>query len=114
MLNRDGALVVQGRMDRLVKRRGVFIDLDYIERVANEPLTSAEACSFEARLNDEQVIVLALGGCREMPLAEYRRNLRNKLTREMPDLIMYVAELPRTITGKLDRLTLRQMFEGGL
>jgi acyl-coenzyme A synthetase/AMP-(fatty) acid ligase len=106
----DGAYVFVGRRDHMVKSRGYRIELGEIEQVLYQHAGVKEAVVIP--LPDEEVgvrlkaVIVATenGGARR---AEIQSFCLDRLPRYMvPEFFEFVDTLPRTSTGKVDRVAL--------
>jgi non-ribosomal peptide synthetase component F len=112
----DGAFELLGRVDHMVKRRGVKVSLSSIEAAAQElpAVDSAAAVDChrsQAPGDSSTVIVLFCGmsaGVDPDSLRRVRAGLVDRLDLvAMPDLIRLLPELPVDNRGKADRAVLR-------
>ncbi len=104
----DGRIDFVGRMDRQVKIRGIRIDLGEIEAGLMRCRGVKEAAVVYHE-NDFAAFVAP-------PVSE--EDLKQELAKEfnfylVPDRIVMLSELPKTLTGKLDRTSLRDGLKGG-
>lgn len=103
--NERGELLFLGRMDSQIKRNGYRIELGEIETALNtvEGVTLA-CCWYEQEA--ERITAAYTGKAQEK---EVRRALKAHLPRYMlPDVFLHRETLPRTGSGKLDRIALRR------
>lgn len=108
-LDAEGNLVVTGRLDSLVKRRGTFVDILRIEAVANElPEVRAACC---VQLTSSSEIVLAVAGPAPAAVAGLRRRLRAPLGADLPDRVVSLPSLPLLPGGKVDRRGVRDLLQ---
>jgi D-alanine--poly(phosphoribitol) ligase subunit 1 len=110
--NRQGELVIGGRLDALVKRRGRFVDCSRIERVARRLSAIHDASCLQDSTDGTGDIVLVMGGSSEVP-AGLRRDLARQLGPDLPDRVLALAELPRLPNGKTDRQRLLRWLSNG-
>lgn len=120
--NPDGTIEFIGRIDHQLKIRGHRIEPGEIENVLREHAT-VEECVVVARdegADDRRLVAYvvpaarqrAREGARELAAA-LRLHLQEKLPPYLvPDAVVPVAELPRTASGKLDRLALPAPADG--
>jgi thioesterase domain-containing protein len=105
----DGSLEVAGRRDRLVKVRGLRVDVAEIER-ALAALPHVRQVAVEARPTDgETRLVAYLEAPRADRLSQHdlRSALRDQLPEYMlPSAIVWLDRLPRTSSNKIDRQAL--------
>jgi amino acid adenylation domain-containing protein len=109
VLGADGTYSYRGRRDGMVKVRGHRIELGEIEEVLHahprivEAAATVEGDGLEARL----VAWVVPSGDGAPDLIDLKRHCAGLLPRYMiVDSLRLVAELPRTSTGKVDRLGL--------
>ena len=104
--NDRGELMFLGRRDSQIKHSGYRIELGEIECA----LSAAEGVSLACCYYDGARIVAAYTGAADE--RELKKRLRESLPKYMlPELLLHRKELPRTGSGKVDRLTLRQEVE---
>jgi acyl-coenzyme A synthetase/AMP-(fatty) acid ligase len=112
----DGTLAFVGRKNtQLVKVKGHRVDLAEVEHALNQHgsvlesvasvLGEAEAARIEA------VVLLGSNGVDEKELLRHCKGLLPKYM--TPAKIRVLPELPRTRTGKVDRLRVAQMISNG-
>ncbi len=107
----SGRLVVLGRLDARVKRRGLFVDLAHIERMAETlPGVSAACCVQDP---EDSRIVLWVSGQDEAVAGALRRRLVALMGAELPDEVRSIETLPLLPSGKPDRVALRARSAGG-
>lgn len=106
--NSRGELMFLGRKDSQIKRSGYRIELGEIECALNGTQGVALGCCwYEA---EAQRIVAAYTGDAEP--RELRKALKAVLPRYMlPDQLLHRSSLPRTLSGKIDRMALRREVE---
>ncbi|WP_280739654.1 benzoate-CoA ligase family protein [Mameliella alba] len=114
-VERDGYYYFQGRADELIKVSGQWVWPLEVERCLNEHPDVHECAVLAHQLEDKRmalraVIKLVDGvSMDEAQTTKLRTFVKTQLTPyKSPRLIEYVAELPKTGTGKIDRNTLRQ------
>ena len=112
-IERDGYFYFQGRADDLVKVSGQWVWPLEIERCLNEHEDVKECAVLAHQLADQRmtlraVVVLRQGGVgnavKTRELQDYVRTALMPF--KYPRLVEYVAELPKTGTGKIDRQAL--------
>jgi non-ribosomal peptide synthetase component F len=113
LLDPSGNLVVAGRLDSLVKRRGTFVDIMRIEAAATELAEVRAACCVQLTSSSE--IVLAVAGPDRAAAAGLHRKLRAPLGADIPDRVVVLPSLPLLPGGKADRRGVRELLdaEGG-
>jgi acyl-coenzyme A synthetase/AMP-(fatty) acid ligase len=111
----DGAYYFVGRRDHMVKSRGYRIELGEIEEALYQHESVREAVVL-ARADDEvgarlHAVVSAVAGL-EVTEQELRAFCGTRLPRYMvPETVLVRDELPRTSTGKVDRVRLQEIIE---
>jgi non-ribosomal peptide synthetase component F len=101
LVDAAGNLVIAGRLDSLVKRRGTFVDITRIEEAAADLAEVRAACCVQ--LSSTSDIVLAVQGPDPDAAAGLRRKLRGPLGADLPDRVVVLASLPLLPGGKVDR-----------
>lgn len=104
----DGNLVIEGRLDSLVKRRGLFVDLMRIEAAAAKLPEVTAACCVQLSATGE--IVLAVAGPAPAAVGALRRGLRAPLGADLPDRVVAVRSLPLLPGGKVDRRAVGELL----
>ena len=106
--NERGELMFIGRKDNQIKRSGYRIELGEIENaLQNADGVTLGCCWFDA--DRDKIIAAYTGEAEEKTL---RTALKNALPKYMlPDQFLKRETIPRTGSGKLDRLALRQEAE---
>ncbi|MER5506838.1 amino acid adenylation domain-containing protein [Streptomyces sp. NPDC002766] len=111
--NHDGQLEYIGRTDFQVKLRGFRIELAEVEAAltAHPDVDSAVAVVREDRPGDQRLVAYVVPGAGTDPAgpdaAALTELLRSRLPEYMvPSMIVPIAELPATPSGKLDRAAL--------
>ncbi len=103
-----GDLVVEGRLDTLLKRHGAFVDTARIEAAAAAlPGVGAVCC---VQVLPSADIVLVVDGP-DVP-AGLRGLLRSLLRTELPDEVLVLPALPLLAGGKVDRRAVRERVAG--
>ncbi len=108
-----GRYFIVGRRDGVVKRRGVRISLDEIERVL-ESLESVSAAVCVTTADDDQLgiaafVTIGSGATPASLLEAARRELPDSM---LPDDLFVVDRLPIGSSGKVDRAQLRCRRQG--
>lgn len=110
----DGQLAFLGRRDAMVKARGYRIELGDVESALHEHPGVEEAAALV--VTDDQggsrllAAVTLRAGAAVTPAALQRHCLEIVPRYMVPESILVVPELPRTTTGKVDRLGLGHRF----
>ncbi|MEO7287625.1 MAG: AMP-binding protein [Jatrophihabitantaceae bacterium] len=107
-LDPEGNLVVAGRLDSLVKRRGTFVDIARIEAAAADLAEVRAACCVQLASSSE--IVLVVQGPDPAGAASLRRALRAPLGADLPDRVVALPVLPLLPGGKADRRAIRELL----
>jgi non-ribosomal peptide synthetase component F len=108
LLDAEGNLVVAGRLDSLVKRRGTFVDLTRIEEAAADLAGVRVACCVQLAASSEIVLVVEGPDPAEVP--NLRRKLLAPLGADLPDRVLAVPSLPLLAGGKADRRGVRDLL----
>ncbi|RKT69220.1 AMP-binding enzyme [Saccharothrix variisporea] len=104
----DGSnLVIAGRVDSLVKRRGTFVDLARVEAAATALPAVRAACCVQLTTSD---VVLVVEGPSPDAAAGLRRPLHAALGSDMPDRVLAVPALPLLPGGKADRRGIEELL----
>jgi acetoacetyl-CoA synthetase len=114
----DGRLIVHGRSDTVLNPGGVRIGTAEIYRQVEKVAEVAESIAIAQRWENDVRIVLFVRLREGQTLTDVlqekiRRTIRDHTTpRHVPSKIIAVADLPRTINGKLTELTVRNVVHG--
>ncbi len=111
----DGNYEFLGRMDSQVKVNGIRIELGEIERtfLENEEITES-VCLVKKGSHEAHYIVLFYSSKKEISDEQLRIFAENKLSPAfVPSEYIYVENMPRTISEKIDRKALGRMAEIG-
>ena len=106
--NARGELMFLGRRDSQIKRSGYRIELGEIESALQGVADVGMACCFFDAAR-EQIVAAYTGPIEEKALRQALRALLPKYM--LPDAYLRRGALPRTGSGKLDRLALKQEAE---
>ncbi|GAA1938364.1 hypothetical protein GCM10009738_09250 [Kitasatospora viridis] len=100
----DGSLIVAGRLDSIVKRRGAAVDTASIAAAALDDPGVEAACCFQVDRDAEGDLVLALAvrGEPAVDRGALVTALRTALGPAMPDAVLACEQLPRLPSGKVD------------
>jgi acyl-coenzyme A synthetase/AMP-(fatty) acid ligase len=110
----DGALVFLGRKDRQVKARGYRVELDEVEAALASHLEVESAAVFvvadqEGSKRIHAAVKLRSSGAVTSPLL--LQHAAQVLPRyALPERVVIIDEMPRTSSGKIDRLSLSRTF----
>ncbi len=112
-VERDGCYYHRGRSDDLFKSAGCWVSPIVVEEVLRDHPAVAECAVAATRVGGFSVpgaFIVLDRAVNESPelIAELRRHCRERLADHMcPARIRFVAELPRTATGKVQRYKLK-------
>ncbi len=109
--NKDGNLVITGRLSEVINRNGIKISPEYIESVINsiEGVSESSIIGFKDDIHDVRIVALIASAEKEASMLH--SILREKLTIvERPHEIIVVGSLPKIANGKLDRRLLYKMY----
>jgi acyl-coenzyme A synthetase/AMP-(fatty) acid ligase len=112
----DGSFVVAGRTDRIMKVRGVRVDLAVVECALRglDGVLDAAVRSWRAATNNTVVVAYVVGRSKLDPNA-MRSALRARLgSPAVPATFLQLDELPKTATGKIDRQSLPAPDDAGI
>ncbi|WP_155589782.1 AMP-binding protein [Streptomyces cavernae] len=110
-LDDNGHLVIKGRLDARVKRRGVFVDLGAIEEAANRlPGVQLAGCVQTAPATGG-TIVLCVEVRPEVSVSDVRKALMRALGPQSPDRVVALPRVPLSPNGKIDRRALLAVLE---
>lgn len=113
----EGYYYFQGRADDLVKVSGQWVWPLEVERCLNEHGMVHESAVLAHELADRRTTLSALvalrGGAEEDALALQTHVKHNLMPHKYPRRIVFVPELPKTGTGKIDRKAVADMLQAG-
>ncbi|MFD6563043.1 condensation domain-containing protein [Micromonospora profundi] len=104
VLNRDGQLVITGRIDRQVKIRGNRVELDAVESAVRSTglCTDAWATTAVRDAAADPELILFVAGCPDA--AQLDRALHRDLPpAAVPHRLVLVTVIPRTTSGQVDQ-----------
>jgi len=119
-LTDDGGLIIHGRSDATLNPGGVRIGTSEIYRICNKFTEIKETIAVGLMVNNSQYIVLFLV-LNENIASKLTDQLEEKLItairdqaspRHVPSYLMAVADLPKTRTGKISELVVRDILNG--
>lgn len=107
--NEYGELIFVSRKDYQIKHMGHRIELGEIEINASTVVgIRFAACIYDNK--DGKIVIYYVGDPTE---AEFVKALRSKLPRYMlPNVTHKLPQMPLTANGKIDKVTLKKMYEG--
>jgi amino acid adenylation domain-containing protein len=110
----DGLLEFHGRIDRQVKARGYRIELDEVEAVMGAHDAVESAAAFTTPADDGSLRIEGVVKLREghtLTAEALRSHLAASLPRyAIPERLEIVEAMPRTSSGKIDRLALARRY----
>ncbi|MCF8568821.1 AMP-binding protein [Gordonia sp. HY002] len=105
-----GRLVLVGRVDRQIKRRGYRIDLDGVEAVAAESASVRAAAAVVVGLDQHLVLFVDVDPASTTALESVEHILRERLPAySQPDRVVPCSPLPTNPRGKVDRPRLEEL-----
>jgi D-alanine--poly(phosphoribitol) ligase subunit 1 len=107
----DGLLTVEGRLDGLVKRNGIMVDVTDVTAQALVDPDVAQACCLQINANATGSIVLAVEVTPEFSMRRLTGNLRRTLGPAMPNEVVAFDQLPMLPNGKIDRSAVLRNLE---
>ncbi len=117
-LSRDGNYTFVGRRDHMVKSRGYRIELGDVEHAlyAHEDVSEAAVVAIQDdEIGARLFAAVSLRHTGPGSAKALARFCRERLAHYMvPEDIQILTELPKTSTGKIDRVTLRNRFSGDI
>jgi non-ribosomal peptide synthetase component F len=113
-LGADGMLTVEGRLDSLVKRNGVMVDLADVTAQALAYPCVAQACCLQVDRETSASIVLAVEVRPGFSMRGLTGSLRRTLGPAMPNEVVCFDPLPVLPSGKIDRQAVRDVLEGSM
>ncbi|WP_163848305.1 long-chain fatty acid--CoA ligase [Pseudooceanicola aestuarii] len=112
----DGFLTIQDRAKDLIKSGGEWISSIDLENAAlsHPGIANCAAIGVAHPKWDERPILVAVAAGEDKPtLDEIRDHMETQFAKwQLPDDIVWVAELPLTATGKVSKLNLRKELDG--
>ncbi len=103
----SGDLLLIGRMDDRLKLRGLWVELSAVE-AALRGIVDGDLCVDVLRPESGEPVLACFVAAAPVPVAALRRAAAARLPdHAIPVRWLFVDELPRTDTGKVDRLSLR-------
>jgi D-alanine--poly(phosphoribitol) ligase subunit 1 len=110
VLDGNGDLVIRGRLDSRVKRRGVFVDLGGIEEAAARLAGPVLVCCLQREPEAGGTLTLAVEEHDGLSLDALRRGLRRELGPQAPDEVVALPRMPLSPNGKIDRRALAELL----
>ena len=105
--NKNGEIIIIGRIDNQIKLRGFRIELDEINSVLSS-VEGIKACAADIKeINGIKHLVGYYSSDKEIELQVLKDKLGKKLADYMvPDVFVYLKEMPLTSNGKIDKKAL--------
>jgi len=101
----DGEIMYHGRRDHMVKIRGFRIELAEVEAALNQQPGVREAIAFAM---DQRLVAAVVPSDPNLSVLAIKRQCANLLPPYMiPSEVRLLAEMPRTSSGKIDRMGFR-------
>jgi acyl-coenzyme A synthetase/AMP-(fatty) acid ligase len=110
-LDADGRLYVEGRLDNVVKRNGVMVDLGELTALALGHPQVRQAYCLQVDLDSSGDVVLVVEGTVDFSEREFSRDLRRSVGPAMPNEILLLDAFPMLPNGKIDRQRVRSDVE---
>jgi acetoacetyl-CoA synthetase len=118
-LTRYGSAIIEGRSDATINRRGVRIGSSEIYRVVDRVPGVVESLVVDALLadgNGYMPLFVTLAEGTELT-EELKRTVADQIRTELsprfvPDDILQIAEVPRTLTGKKLEVPVKRILQG--
>ena len=112
----DGVLDYIGRRDRMVKRRGFRVELGEIEAALYKHPQVVEAAVVALPDPESGVAIFAFLDCEGGDKAPKTVQMKifsskNLLSYMIPDRFVFIEEMPKTSTGKIDYQNLKQLAQ---
>ena len=117
-LTREGGVVIYGRSDAVLNPGGVRIGTAEIYRQVEKVDAVLESIAVGQSWQDDERIVLFVKLREGIELTDTLRNeikqtiRANATPRHVPSVILQTADIPRTISGKIVELAVRQVIHG--
>ena len=112
LYNDDGDIIFKGRKDTLIKHSGYRIELSEIEHVIMNKLKLVKNACVVYNFSKKE-ITLIYENDSELEISEMRKEISKELPKYMiPTVYIYMKELPRGGTGKIDRALLNKQVNG--
>ncbi len=107
----DGALVYHGRRDHMIKVRGYRVELGEVEAAVYKHPAVKDAVSFA---HEQRLAVVIVPKDDSLSVLEMKRHCAALLPGYMvPHDVWFVPEMPRTSTGKIDRVKTKESALAG-
>lgn len=110
-LDAGGRLYVEGRLDNVVKRNGVMLDLGQLTALALRDPQVRQAYCLQVDPGSSGDVVLVVEGTVDFSEQQFSRELRRSLGPAMPNEILPLDAFPMLPNGKVDRQRVRSEVE---
>ncbi len=110
-LQEDGNYLFKGRKDHQIKYMGHRIELGEIEAALQSLPTVREAIVIFSKIHEAGKLVAYVALSKSMDHAQIQEELSTLLPKYMIPEIKIVEKLPRTTTGKIDRMKVNEDYE---
>jgi acyl-CoA synthetase (AMP-forming)/AMP-acid ligase II len=111
----QGDLILAGRAADVVNAGGVKVNLADLENTAQAHPGVADAAAFiYSDQNDVEQLALALRSSPDCNLTTLTTELTRRFGSLAPRTVVKMAQIPRNAAGKIDRQTLRRLYEDAL
>jgi len=112
----DGYMTITDRAKDVIKSGGEWISTIEIENIAVGHPAVAEAAVIgvaHPKWDERPLLILVKKPGKDVTREEMLQYLQGKIAKWwMPDDVAFVAEIPHTATGKIQKITLREQFRG--
>jgi clorobiocin biosynthesis protein CloN4 len=105
----EGRLIYHGRRDGMVKVKGFRVDIAEVETAlaAHPGITEAIAVPLKDKHEGTYLLAAVTRRSEELSVLEVKQHCAKRLPAYMiPQVVKFFPDLPRTATGKVDRITL--------
>jgi L-proline---[L-prolyl-carrier protein] ligase len=111
MRRADGELMYHGRRDQMVKIHGHRVELGEVESALHAHELAQEAIAFAV---EQRLVAVIVPSDTTLSVLDVKRHCADHLPRYMiPSDIRIVQQLPRTSSGKIDRVRTKAAVIGG-
>lgn len=111
----NGTAVIHGRSDATLNRGGIRVGTAELYNVVDDHPNVTDSVVIHIEDGDELVAVVATVHPSDELAADLRARIRSEVSpRYVPDTFIWVAALPRTLTGKRLEVPIKRIFQGEL
>jgi acetoacetyl-CoA synthetase len=108
-----GRCVIHGRSDATLNRGGIRVGTAELYQVLDDHPDVDDSVVIHIEDRDELLAVVATAHPSDQLAAELRARIRSEVSpRYVPDAWVWVASLPRTLTGKRLEVPIKRIFQG--